>query len=187
MAGNHYTLPELAKLAGLSETTCRRYAREFSDFLPSEHRGRTRIYRPECVSVLQRIRELYGQGHDTEAVQDQLAQEYDRTIEVDHGADSGGQPPASQGPDARDIAQEMVSAIKRNAQTEQDVHRLKQVVKALRDQVVKIRNERKALPDPRTMDQVLARLNRLEKDVQALKDERSKSWWRKLTGKKDGS
>lgn len=136
---------------------------------------------------MKRIKALYDQGNDTDAVRDALAQEYDQIIEQDPGADNGGgQPPAYQGLDTHDLAREMVSAIQRNAQTDQEIHNLKRAMKILRDHVVQIRNERKALPDPRTMDQVLARLDRLEKDVQALKDERSRSWWRKLMGKKNG-
>jgi hypothetical protein len=46
-----------------------------------------------------------------------------------------------------------------------------------------LRNQQQALPDSNSIDQILARLDRLEKDVQELKEERSKGWWRKLRGK----
>ena len=66
-------LRELAEATGLPESTARRYAQLFAEFLEAEGEGRDRRWPPSAVVVLQRIAALYHEGHTTEGVRRQLA------------------------------------------------------------------------------------------------------------------
>jgi hypothetical protein len=46
-----------------------------------------------------------------------------------------------------------------------------------------LRNQQQALPDSKSIDHRLTRLDRLEKEVQALKDAQGKGWWNKFFGR----
>ncbi len=182
MKSQSYTLAELARKARLTESTARRYTRLFAEFIPSEDRGRVRLFSPTCVPVLKRIKALYDAGRSTDQVRDILDREFDRTVDIEVAHDDEQQPS-----DAYDLAEQLVNVVQRNYQADQDLHKLKRAVQALAGHVQQIRGEQKALPDPQTMEQVLARLSNLEKKVETLENERRAPWWQKLKRKWNGS
>ena len=108
------SLPEIARLAGLPETTARRYARQYADFLPSHSQGRVKKFKPECVRIMQHIKNLYDEGMSQEVVRDVLGKEYSRIIDTDHQ-----EPPllplAHTEPTARDLMVELARAMKPGA------------------------------------------------------------------------
>jgi len=108
------SLPEIARLAGLPETTARRYARQYADFLPSHSQGRVKKFKPECVRIMQHIKNLYDEGMSQEVVRDVLSKEYSRLVDTDHH-----EPPLLpqvQGePTVKDLMTELARAMKPGA------------------------------------------------------------------------
>ena len=108
------SLPEIARLAGLPETTARRYARQYADFLPSHSQGRVKKFKPECVRIMQHIKNLYDEGMSQEVVRDVLSKEYSRLVDTDHQ-----EPPllplAHTEPTARDLMVELARAMQPGA------------------------------------------------------------------------
>lgn len=174
MTSRSLTLAEIARKSRLTESTARRYTRLFAAFMPSEDRGRLRLFSPDCIPVLKRIKALYDAGHSTEQVHDVLNREYDRTVDIEAAHSGDGSPG-----DADDLAEQIASAMQRSYQAGQDIQKLKRAVRTMAGHLQQVRGEQKALPDPGSIDQILARLDRLEERVQALEG-KERSWWRKF-------
>ena len=155
MNERRYTLPELAREAGISESTARRYCKEFFNFLPGHRSGRIRTYRPECVQVLQRIKQLYDEGQETSQVREVLTQEFSQVVDVDRQS----HPDNSQQrePSARELMKELVAELRGSSQ--------------------------QALPDPSSIDQILARLEQIERRLDILEQER-RGWLKKIFSRK---
>ena len=73
-------LSDIARAAGLADSTARRYVMSFPEWFPSRTEGRRRFYDPEAVAILRQVADLYEQGYTTEAVRDQLAGQHAPTI-----------------------------------------------------------------------------------------------------------
>ena len=152
------TLPELARQAGVSESTSRRYAKNFSEFIPGERKGRVTVYPSASVTVLQRIKQLYEAGYNTEQVHDRLSEEFDKVIETTPagGGGSGG----------RDRHPSPETTTELQSQ---------EIVKQLVDKL----QERRF--DEDILNMILNRLDYLEKRVKSL--ENKKSFWKKFRKK----
>jgi len=151
------TLPELAKVAGVSESSARRYVKSFSEFIPGEHKGRLKVYPSEAVTVLKRIKQLYDSGYNTESVYDKLSEEFDRVIEASPAEGGGGD-----GPPPQENSNELQA---------------QEVVKQLVSQI----QERRF--DDDIINMILNRLDALEKKMKDLEEEK-RSWWSRFIGKK---
>lgn len=79
------TINDLATRAGLAESTARRYASLFGEYLPAREFGRVKKYAPEAAQVLARIAELYQEGLGTPEVTVRLQGELPRTVDADGG------------------------------------------------------------------------------------------------------
>ena len=84
MAAEWWTVAEIGKRLGTPETTVRRYARAFAEYLPSRQFGRVTKYGADALEVMERISRLYGQGLTTPEVEEALSGEgYSQTVEVE--------------------------------------------------------------------------------------------------------
>ena len=109
-ASKHYTLPEIARQVGISETTARRYSKEYFNYLPGRMHGRMKTYSPECLRVLKRIKQLYDAGEGTTRVHEIMVNEFSQDVGVEHHA-----PPLQeqmQEPSTRELIQELVSELR---------------------------------------------------------------------------
>ena len=192
MAATTLTLPELARRAGISESTARRYAKQFTEFVPAESRGRVRTYSEEAITVMQRIKVLYDQGLGTEEVRQQLESEFQRTIDVEPVVEDGGgqSPEAATGStslEAQGIVREFVRYIRRDNERKRQIQLLKKGLRALRDKIQQLEHGQKSLPssepepDPR-IDALERRLEELEQRVLDLetREDKPKTFWDRL-------
>ncbi len=74
------TLPQLARELDIADSTARRWAAAFADFLPTKGHGPTRRFHPQTREVLQRIQTLYASGFNTEQVAEVLHHEFSAMI-----------------------------------------------------------------------------------------------------------
>ena len=77
------TLPQIARLLDIAESTARRWAATFGEFLSSRGRGPARRFSPAAIDVLRRIQALYEAGHTTESVRAHLKNEFTAIIDAD--------------------------------------------------------------------------------------------------------
>ena len=80
-------LSDIARQAGLADSTARRYVSTFPEWLPSRTEGRARIYDPEAVQILRQVAKLYAQGMTSEEVRQHLAREHSPTIDAVNAVD----------------------------------------------------------------------------------------------------
>ncbi|MCF8038965.1 MAG: MerR family transcriptional regulator [Desulfohalobiaceae bacterium] len=165
-------ISELARKAGLTNSTCRRYVKTFAEFIPHEGKGRQKLFPSECVQTLKHIKSLYDNGRSTEQVLDVLDRDYERIMDIQTQEDKDQI-------QAQEVVKTLVEHLRKQDSKDQEINKLKQAVSMLHKQVVDFRHEQKALPDPGSIDQILDRLNRLEERMAALED-KERSWWRKL-------
>lgn len=155
MNERRYTLPELAREAGISESTARRYCKEFFNFLPGQKSGRIKTFKPECIQVLQRIKQLYDEGQETDQVREVLTQEFSQVVDLDrqsHPDDSQQREPS-----ARELMKELVAELRGSSQ--------------------------QALPDPSNPGHILERLDRIEQRLDHLEKNRQ-GWFKRMLSRK---
>jgi len=75
---------EIQELTGLPAQTLRRYAKEFSRWLPTRKAGRMVQFQPEAVETIEAIRAAFEQGMTTSQVKDLIASSVAATIDVGH-------------------------------------------------------------------------------------------------------
>ena len=162
-------ISELARRAGLADSTARRYLDQFKAYFPSKQEGRTRLYSEDGADTLKEIARLFSQGLNVEQVKNRLQGEHVETIEIEETA-------------------LILTLRERELQSRQT---LAQALQNLADQ------KEKLLELDRT-DQALAEKNQeLVQEISELKDRldklegretRSPPWWSKLLrkGKKGG-
>ena len=74
------TLPQLARELDIADSTARRWAASFFDFLPTKGHGPTRRFHPQTREVLKRIQTLYASGFNTGQVAEVLRHEFPAII-----------------------------------------------------------------------------------------------------------
>jgi DNA-binding transcriptional MerR regulator len=77
------TIAEIAEKLGIAESTARRYAKQFSQFLPSKQIGRTMKYSPQALEILRDTAILFKKGHTSEEVQELLGEKYPQSYDGD--------------------------------------------------------------------------------------------------------
>lgn len=191
------TIAEVAQQAGLAESTARRYADLFSDFLPARSYGRARKYPPEAPQVLARVAALYQAGAGTPEVRAQLQREIPRTINVE--ADEEREEQTNQelgelvprrGVSAvhpqlltilaaqQEMLQQIAGALDKLADQAEEIRNLRAQVEALREDREQQARHLEAALERR--DQLL--VERLRAELTKAKEQPA-PWWRRLLGK----
>jgi len=75
---NWMLLGELAKNSNISDSTARRYANIFSEYIQSKSFGRITKYPPDSAAVFCRVAELYQEGRNTIEILEILPGEFSR-------------------------------------------------------------------------------------------------------------
>lgn len=80
MTANVKTIAELAKELNIAESTARRWAKQLSDFLPSQHIGRAVKYQSDAKDILKEAARLFHAGYTANEVYRILAENHTRTL-----------------------------------------------------------------------------------------------------------
>lgn len=92
--GKYLTIAEIAELAGIPNSTCRRYLASFESFFLVRGGNRVKKYEESAVKVLKRVKHLYEEGQDTNEIHDILRNEFPLVIDDDHEqGEAAKQPP----------------------------------------------------------------------------------------------
>jgi len=83
------SIGQIAKKTKIPETTLRRYAATFEDYLESEKRGRGVKYSPRAQELIVQISSLYDLGYGTVEIEDIIRGQYPQTVDVTNDTDSG--------------------------------------------------------------------------------------------------
>ncbi|MBO8183423.1 MAG: MerR family transcriptional regulator [Archaeoglobus sp.] len=75
-------IADVAKQVGIPETTARRYAELFKEYLHHKTFGRTKKYKPEAVQIMQKISGLYQEGKTTEEIREILGYELPQVVDA---------------------------------------------------------------------------------------------------------
>jgi DNA-binding transcriptional MerR regulator len=102
------TLPEMSRRSKVSESSCRRYVRDFSEYIPGHKSGRIALYDHSGVEVIKQIKKLYDQGLSSEQIRENLTDNYPQVVEHDHHE----LPQATGEPTVKDLMLEIARAIK---------------------------------------------------------------------------
>jgi len=79
---------EIQELTGLPAQTLRRYAKEFSRWLPTRKAGRMVQFQPDAVETIEAIRAAFEQGMTTSQVKELVGASVAPTIDVGHVAEA---------------------------------------------------------------------------------------------------
>ncbi len=77
------TIAQVAKEAGLPETTARRYANNFQSFFHAQTYGRAKKYPPEAVELVREIAAMYDSGKETAEIEAVLQATRTQVIDVE--------------------------------------------------------------------------------------------------------
>lgn len=78
------TIKELSEKTGIPDPTIRRYIDKFGDFFTYKGGARSKRYEDVAVKILLRIKGLYGDGYETDGIDDILRREFAVTISDDN-------------------------------------------------------------------------------------------------------
>lgn len=81
MRGNTLTHKDLARLAGVSETSIKSYRRKFPSFIPVAGFGKPIRFQPEAGPVCRRVRECFQEGLSVEETRKRLRAEFKETAD----------------------------------------------------------------------------------------------------------
>lgn len=82
VAERWFNIRELGEMAGLAETSARRYVSRFNEFFPSRQYGRVTKYPSELVEVLTAIAQWFKDGLTTEEIKERLAGTHEIVVDV---------------------------------------------------------------------------------------------------------
>lgn len=182
-----YSLLDLAKAAGMPESTTRRYCRLFREYIPIEERGRVKFYHKDAIPILHRVKELFKEGYNSDEINSLLINEFPRAVDVDWSEDD--EMDVAEGVGPYHIVSALLKQLQANKHAKEEVQALKKAVVRIRDHLVKQEEKQKALPNPKDMDQILGRLDRMEEQIRVI-DERvsamegKRTLWDRIRGKK---
>lgn len=72
---NYLTISDLCRETDVSNSSCRRYLTEFSDFFSVKGGSRVKKYEEQAVNVIKRIKLLYDEGNDKDEIYSVLVNE----------------------------------------------------------------------------------------------------------------
>src|SRR4051794_14265701 len=88
-------IAEIAELADIPNSTCRRYLAAFESFFMVKGGSRLKKYEIGSVDILKRIKQLYDEGQDTNEIHSVLVNEFPLVINSDKQQESHEQATAS--------------------------------------------------------------------------------------------
>lgn len=77
------SLSRVARELDIAESTARRWANMFSEFLRSKGNGAGRRFDPSARDVLRRVQTLYAANYNAEQISDALRQEFTMVVDVE--------------------------------------------------------------------------------------------------------
>lgn len=80
---NYLTIAEIAELADIPNSSCRRYLSDFNAFFMVKGGSRVKKYEAAAVDILKRIKQLYDDGMGTVEIHSVLANEFPLVIDSD--------------------------------------------------------------------------------------------------------
>ena len=82
----YYSLAEIANKLDIPDSTVRKYAKVYEEFLPSHEREGERwpVYEEEALAIIQEISELSKNGSRRHEIKEQLQSKYTTTINADN-------------------------------------------------------------------------------------------------------
>lgn len=156
VAERWFNIRELGEMAGLAETSARRYVSRFNEFFPSRQYGRVTKYPAELVEVLTAIAQWFKDGLTTEEIKERLAGTHEIVVDV---TETNAQETATVLPQTRQtlIVKQQQAFFAELAATKNEVH-------ALRQELADLREERKLAEQEmtRTLAEMGLRLSRVE-------------------------
>lgn len=171
MPGATYTLPDIAREAGVSESTCRRYVKNFSAFIPMESRGRVNLYHTDSIPVLKRIKHLYDMGYATQEVWDIVSQDFDQIIETSPmSANNGKQSQVENPPNTTDIVNELIDQLQSIKDRDTDIIKIKHFIVTMKKQLQEVEAGQREMPSFENIRYILNRLKRLEQRVEGIEN-----------------
>lgn len=79
---NWITLPQIARELGVGDSTARRWATAFTEFLTARGSGAARRFHTKARTILIRVQQLYERGYSTDQVRETLRREFSATVEA---------------------------------------------------------------------------------------------------------
>lgn len=99
------TINELAEKTGIPDSTIRRYIAKFSDFFVVKGGTRSKRYEDTAVKVLQRIKDLYDKGYETEQTHNALLKDFPLIADDDAPEETTNLPALATSDDVAEIKQ----------------------------------------------------------------------------------
>ncbi|MFO7296304.1 MAG: MerR family transcriptional regulator [Clostridia bacterium] len=171
MAEHWMTITEIAQQLNLPETTVRRYARVFADYIRSKTVGRTTRYPSETVQLFAQISELFRQGYTSRDVAEWLQRKSPKTIVVAEEENNHHPPPPVEA-----VVMLVEAQNKLIDELKTEVTQLRKELEAARQEIAATKQEIAATIE-RGVKDVKETLSRIERRRQ---EEQAKPWWRRL-------
>lgn len=187
MAGDWFTIAEIAQQAQIPENSARRYAQTFSAFLPTKVWGRVKKYTPDAVGILMHVAALYQDGASTPEIRERLQQEYPQTIVSTKESESSRVPTTM--PSPLMILSTVTRIAEKIDEQRQEIVTLRREVESLREQheeMTTLRMEIKAWRQQQEQrDQwVVSEMRTILEEKMISDQHANKSWWQRVFGRK---
>lgn len=174
------SVKDLSDLAGVPESTARRYVRAFSQFFRFQELGRVVKYDPECATILEEISKMYSLGMDSERIADTLADRH--PIILDYKLDDNHHelPPVATTKGALAVAlEQMAATMQQLVEQQEEIAQLKKEVSDLREAQSSVEQEVKAAVAEAgaAWQQEESKLEEIEIRLSRVESKRNKKWW----------
>ncbi|CAM3982930.1 MerR family transcriptional regulator [Alicyclobacillus pomorum] len=185
------SLSTIARELDIADSTARRWASMFSDFLEAKGRGAGRRFNPQARDVLRRVQQLYDKNLTADQIADTLRQEFSVVVDVQSEDErTPSNVPAVKTEEVLHMMAQAMAEQQRRLVNELRIQ-LSDTLSALRNEIAATREENEKL---RTMlderlnesEQRLQQRDKMLLDTLQTMNERAnekKSWWQRLMGK----
>lgn len=174
MTEHWLTIAEIAQQLNLPETTLRRYARVFADYIRSKTIGRTTRYPSETVQLFAQIAELFRQGYTSRDIAEWLQRESPKTIVIAEEENNHHHPL----PPVEAVVMLVEAQNKLIDELKNEVAQLRKELEAARQEIAATKQEIAATVE-RGVEDVKETLSRVERRHQ---EKQAKPWWRRWFG-----
>ncbi len=145
------SIGQIAKKTKIPETSVRRYAATFEEYLESEKRGRAVKYSPKAQELIVQISSMYDLGYGTTEIENSIRGQYPQTVDITD-KNSGG------------LVE--VSAIWELIKKQQsEIEELRGEIEETKEQIVNSLEQRDL---------------KLVEKMRSMMEEKKKPWWKRL-------